>query len=554
MKFYRVVSIVMVIILSMNIIGCSMESVKETASSTAGSVGEVATSAKESVTNWYASLDFSKFQDGWDYSKEFMAANYSALVTSEFMTSEYVANLESAITTLKTDMNASVGSARGTAQEAGYLAEKWATDTFNINAIANGSPERAETVGSTELGSVDVSTTYGENASLKYYKDVSGSASAQARSILKAYRDYKAGASGEPMSLKDYLDKNGYDPSLAHDELLASIYEGQTRIIPKDQLPNAKAYLQGRIDKLPPLGSGDFTDAQIRAYQETMDNLRDRLQAPDGTESKPLKYEELQGIAEVSQNGDFKPEDFGVSLSSVLGPKYVVKQAMGTGLEMAAINTALTVGPDVFSILREAAKKGALDEEELKECSVEGAISASGGFVEGSVSRMVATMCKSGAFGETLKGADPSIVATITVLMIEAAIHGYELSKGIITADEYGNMMVDETMVMLLALPTTALFLAVLPATHIAYLAGSMAGGLVASMGYLTAKEAVLDIVDGGGFEAIIPVETKNTMSIATEKIASLHISENASSFKDTCVSTASNGLIKVQAITDKKK
>jgi len=543
MKHRRLVAIAMTTILCSNTIGCSMEAAQDTVNSVASSAEEAAISAKDSVVDWYSNLDLEKFQSGWDYSMEFLGSQYSAI-----MTTEYVASVESAISTLKTDMNASMGSARGTAQEAGFLAEKWATDTFNINAIASGSSERATTVGSTELGSVDVSTTYGENASLKYYHEASGSATAQARSIMQAYRDYARGTEN-PMSLKDYLDTHGYDANMSHDELYASLYEGQTRIIPADQLEVAKEYLQGRINSLETPTGGDTTDAQIRAYQETMESLRDRLQAPDGTESKPLTYEELQAIAEVSKDGDFNPEKFGVSLSTVISPKYVVKQAIGTGVEVAAINTVLEVGPDVFSILKEAAQTGIIDEDALKDAGVEGAIAASEGFVEGSVSQLVATLCQAGVFGEALKGAEPSVVATLTVLVIEGAIHGYELAQGKITAEEYGNMMVDRVMVMLLAMPTSALFLAILPGTHLAMLIGCMAGGMVAGIGYLMAKEAVLDIVDGGGFEAIVPVEAKNTLSVATEQIASLNISDSISTFEDTCISTASDGLIRIQSL-----
>ena len=239
-----------------------------------------------------------------------------------------------------------------------------------------------------------------------------------------------------------------------------------------------------------------------------------------------------------------------VSLSTVISPKYVVKQSIGTGLEVAAINTVLTVGPDVYSILKEAAQNGMIDEDALEDLGVEGAIAASEGFVEGSVSRMITTLCQSGAFGAALKEANPSVVATLTVLVIESAIHGYELSKGEITPEEYGNMMVDRLFVMLLALPTTALFLAILPSCHICMLIGCMAGGLVASIGYIAAKEVVLDIVDSGGFAAIIPVDAKSTFSVASEQIASLNISESVSSFKDTCISTANNGLIQIKALT----
>ena len=504
MKLQRFVATAMTVILSLNIVGCSMESAKETVTSAANTAQDAAITAKDSVVNWYSNLDFSKFEEGWNYSVEFMGAQYAAV-----MSSEYVANVEAALSSLEADINSAAGSARGTAQEAGFLAEKWASDTFNLNAVANGSDYRAEVVGSNEFGSVDVATNYGENASLKYYQTANGSASAQAKTLLEAYREYCSNTTKEePPTLAEYMNERGYDPE-TQDALLSSVYEGQTRIIPSDQLSEATAYIQGRIDRLSTI-EGDVAGARTQSYQETLDRLRDRLSAPDGTESTPLTHEDAQAIAELSKEGNFKPEDFGLTVSSIISPKYVVKQAIGTGIEIAALNTVFTVGPYVYSILKEAAQTGNLDENALKESGIEGAIAASEGFVEGSVSRVVTTLCQSGVLGEALKDASPSIVATMTILMIEASIHGYELSQGKITAEEYGNMMVDRLMISLLALPTSALFLAALPATHIAMLAGCMAGGMIACVGYTVAKNAVMDIVDGGGFEAIVPVDVTN--------------------------------------------
>lgn len=51
-------------------------------------------------------------------------------------------------------------------------------------------------------------------------------------------------------------------------------------------------------------------------------------------------------------------------------------------------------------------------------------------------------------------------------------------------------------------------------------LAGCFAGGLVACVGYTFAKEAELELVDGGGFEAIIPVGIGNGIESAKESIA----------------------------------
>ena len=357
-------AILIVLALLLQLTACGfVDTVKVTANNAAGSIS----SAKDAVVNWYNNLDLTKFKDGWDTAVSYMGSAYSAA-----MSSSYVESVGKAINSFKSSMNSAYGSARGVAQEAGFAAEKWVAGTFNINAAANESQYHANVVGSTELGSVDVSTNYGENASLKFYSSASGSASAQAKTLIEAYREYytraQSNTSKPPMSLKEYLDFNGYN-SETQDALLASIYDGQARIIPAEQLTEAIAYLEGRIDKLSTI-DGDVASARTKSYQETLANLRDRLHAPDGTESKPITNEEIQAIAELSQKGEFKPEDFRVSLSTVIDPRYVMKQAIGTGVEVGLLKTVFTVGPDLVSVVLEAIKEGNIDEA-MHDCRYE---------------------------------------------------------------------------------------------------------------------------------------------------------------------------------------
>ncbi|MBR2553552.1 MAG: hypothetical protein IKE94_01710 [Aeriscardovia sp.] len=521
-----------VLVLSCFVINITACNVVETAK-------EKASSAKDSVVAWYENLDFSKFEDGWNNSKEYVGAQYSAVVSSE-----YVANVQTAITQMGENMNSAMGSARGTAQEAGYLAEQWAADTFNINSIASGSAERANVVGSNELGSVDVTTTYGEQASLKYYADASSSAQAQAQDLLSRYYQY-CSKSKNPKTFPEYMNDLGYDPDTM-DELMASltpVYDGQTRIIPADQLQEATAYLQGRIDTL------SATGENAAVYQETLDRLSDRLRSSKGVESKPITREELMAATELAQSGKFKPEDFGIKLSQVISPKYVLKLAMGTGLATATLNTVFTVGPDFYTIIKNSIEAGGVDEAELKKVGLEAAIAASEGFVEGSVCSAVTTLCQAGTFGATLQNASPNVVATITVIIIEAAINGYKLSQGKMTTEEYGNMMADKVMIGLISIPTVELMIAVCAALKMPMLVGCIAGSLIACIGYTIAKEAVLDIVDGGGFEAIVPAKTSDALSVAKDYISNLNIKERASSFGDTVVSTANDGFVRVKAV-----
>lgn len=539
----RFLSGLLVIALLLQLTACGLV---DTAKHAANSAASGISSAKDSVINWYENIDLTKFRDGWDAAVDYMGSAYAAA-----MSSAYVEHVGEAINSFKTSMNSAYGSARGVAQEAGFAAEKWVAGTFNINAAANESPYHADVVGSTELGSVDVSTNYGENASLKFYSSASGTASAQAKTLIEAYREYftraQTNTSKPPMSLKEYLDFNGYDTE-TQDALLASIYDGQTRIIPAEQLSEAVAYLEGRIDKLSAI-EGDVASARTKSYQETLSNLRDRLHAPDGTESKPITNEEIQAIAELSQRGEFKPEDFHVSLSTVIDPRYVMKQAMGTGLEVGVLKTVFTVGPDLVSVVLDAAKSGNIDETQLKELGIDGMIAMSEGFVEGSVSRIIVTMCKEGLLGEALKSAPSDVVGALVFLTIEAMIEGYSLVKGTITPTEYGCLMADKSLITALAIPTSALMLSILPATKLFMLIGCFAGGIIAATGYTMAKEVVLEVIDGGGFEAFAPAGTAKGIPSLKEKIAAIDLKEQFSNLKEFAVSTVNSGYIRVKSI-----
>jgi len=342
------------------------------------------------------------------------------------------------------------------------------------------------------------------------------------------------------------MDSKGYDFE-SQNELLP-LYDGQTRIIPTDQLPEARAYLEGRITKLSKI-PGPQAEQLTATYQQTLDGLRDRLTAPDGVSSKPATYEEMQAIAELSQDGSFKPEDFGLTVSQVIPPKYIVKEVVGTGLEVGLLKAVFTIGPDVYSIISEAVKSGKLDQEEVKDTGIAGAIAMSEGFVEGSVSRIVIAACEEGLLGEALKSASPNVVGAIVFLTIEAAITGYSLAKGEITAADYGNLMADRIVITALAIPASAAILSILPGTKLFMLAGCLAGGMVACGGYTLAKDAVLEFVDGGGFEAIVPVGIANNLQIVSEKVSSLNLADQLSNLKNYAVSTANSGYITIKNV-----
>ena len=81
-----------------------------------------------------------------------------------------------------------------------------------------------------------------------------------------------------------------------------------------------------------------------------------------------------------------------------------------------------------------------------------------------------------------------------------------------------------------------------------AYMAGSLAGGMIANTGFKITKELILEIKDGGGFEAVVPSGAIDTMNVIEDKVSSLDIKEKLTTFKDMTVSTLNDGYIRIKS------
>lgn len=482
---------------------------------------------------------------GWKIASEYLGTTINIDSSQAFIES---VNL--AIQDLEDSINADMGKRTSIAAEAGFVAEKWTAGTFNIDALINGSKETAHVEGSTGLGSVDVSTSYGDSASLKYYQDANESAKAQATSIIKKYSTYKNNCikqGKEPLSIQEYAEKNGYDVTNA--EWYRSIYEGQIRIIPTEQLEEAKAYLEGKIKNLEDI-EGRAVSQTRKAYKETLDNLKDRLEAPDGTKSKPLTKEQAQAIAELAESGVFKVEDFGISTAELIPAKYILKQSMSAGMDAAILEAVLEVGPDLFAIIRKGVKEKTLDTDMLKESGIDGLIAASNGFLEGAISNAIYTACVAGKLGEQYKNPSPELIGSLTVIALHAIRYGYALTQGEITQSQYGDLMAEKVITIACAAGGGTILNLLLPMVPFSYQVGSFIGGIIASVGYniVSAKieDVYLEVKGAGGFEVFVPEGILQTTSVMKDKFDNINIRLQASKAKDLVMTVYQDGVIRL--------
>lgn len=90
---------------------------------------------------------------------------------------------------------------------------------------------------------MDISTNFGKDYGSKYYSTGEASAKAQATSYLQTFNEYKA--KGGKLSLEEFLEHRNRHGA----DINSAIYAEQYRLISKDQVEEATAWLKGRFLK-----------------------------------------------------------------------------------------------------------------------------------------------------------------------------------------------------------------------------------------------------------------------------------------------------------------
>lgn len=204
----------------------------------------------------------------------------SGSYTAAAMGDAYVGDVNNEIATLLKDMNAFEGFKTKPDALKGDIAEFWHSDTFNIDAVVKGSKSRTYVDRSHDFASADVTSNFGQDFGLKYYKTGVDSAKQQAKSVFERFKEYQA--QGGKDTIDEFLFKRGYNDieSVLNDP----IYSGQIRVIPKDQLVEATEWLNRKI-----IEEGSKRPEQVERYKETLKMLRDKIEDGKGTESVALR-------------------------------------------------------------------------------------------------------------------------------------------------------------------------------------------------------------------------------------------------------------------------
>ena len=343
-------------------------------------------------------------QQGWAFATEILGADVAAN-----MGASYVDAVEQAIKQLEDNINNHQYRNLGIGQLQGYMLEEWGSGTFNVDAVAADSADRAAVLHSTAKDSVDIQLDSGKAYSAKSYVTAEKTAKAQAR----------------------------FTPDTGN-----ASYKGQGRLVPSDQLTDARAAAHREALRNQPIRS-----EVSEAYAETETELTDTIKNEEGISSRSASRKELEEIAKESKDKSFNAEEHGVSVESAIKTEYMLKQALKAGYTAAAVTVAVQLAPEIYKAIDFLIKHGELDVQQIKKMGTKGISAGAEGFLRGSVSSSLKIMCDAGVLGEAFKGINPTVLGTVVALVMQTVKNSILVAAGKMTTKQMGSAFVDTVVV-----------------------------------------------------------------------------------------------------------
>ena len=443
----------------------------------------------------------SRFREGYDFFAKNVGNNYGMAKGSQ-----YIDSVELEIDSLIRNLNSFQGYDTAIDKLKGDIAEFWHSGTHNIDAVAKGVGARSYVDRSQDFASADISTNWGEVYGSKYYKSAAESAKAQAKTYYERFISQKT-----IEVFEEFLKDRGYNDTEIQKILLnqhQTVYEGQTKIIPSDQLDDAITWLEQKIAK-EKISRPD----QVQRYQNVLDSLQDRIKSPEGSESIPLSKDMSENIAGAAKKGNVTAEGIEVNIENIMQYEYILKQSFKAGTTAATISVILRVTPEIFKAVEYLIENGDLDEKQFQRLGFAALQGGTEGFVRGAVSAAITTACKSGLWGSALKTLNPSIIGVATVVMMNTMQNAFCVVKGTMSRQELTDELIKDMFVSSCSLGMGIIGQGVIEIPIIGFMLGSFVGSMVGSFAYKTGYQAFLSFCIDTGFTMFGLVEQDYTLS-----------------------------------------
>ena len=283
------------------------------------------------------------------------------------------------------------------------MLEEWSAGTFNIDAIAKDSKDRAVVLHSTEKNSVDIHLKSGTDYSAKSYRTAKQTVKAQARF------DHGTGQAS---------------------------YKGQGRLVPSNLVEGGK-----QIAHKEALRNESIREDLSKAYYDTEVKLTDKIANKKGVESKPVSRKDLDKMAKESKKREFKS---GITTKTEI---QTMKNALKAGYTTAAITVAFQLAPEIYKFIDFLIKNGELDLSQVKDIGEKGISTGTEGFLQGSIAATLQIMCNSGKLGEALKEIKPGPLGAIVSIVLQTVKNSILVAAGKISSNQMGASFINTVVV-----------------------------------------------------------------------------------------------------------
>lgn len=429
------------------------------------------------------------FKSGYDYVADTLAGNLGAQMSGYWMDSvnNEVNDMVERMIQTAAQKNSSADYTQG------FMAEDWHAHTLNINAKIHHSRTRAVVPDDNTFGSADIQLGYKslfdkfiakKDFSLKYYKDASSSYRAQAETPHGSYNTSHQGESQQQY----YIDRN-VDSELSE----FSMYFGQGKIIPADQLEKARDLLTRKIARESANGKIDL----VKRYKEVLDTLDSVISDGKGNSSLELTREQAQKLAVAAKQGNIDKEllkECGLDIRQLVTPADIMNEAFRAGLSAAMISLVITIAPLVVNGISALVSSGEIDAEQLKELGIKSLSGSAKGFINGSITATIVAACKSGYFGELLLDTNPSIVSACVIMTVSTIESALKLATGKISKAEFASEITQMSFTTAFSVVGGIALSAILPKAiaPLSYMLGSFIGSIIGGFIYNKTEKVLI--------------------------------------------------------------
>ncbi len=470
----------------------------------------------------FVKSDFESFKQGVDYYIS-LSAGKSGSRINEGNAGKYLKDLHAQIEQFKKDVNSYQNNKNPNAN--GYLAEVWHKNTFNIDAVAKQTGE-ITAIPPTTFASADVQGNWGEQYQLKYCKDAWNSAKDQGITYNERFHIYNKSLEKQgktSISIQEFLRDRGIDENI---NVNLPIYEAQARLIPSDQIENARTALKKAIDKeLNNLSNPNRKDL-VQRYQDVLSKLTDHIESPNGAKSLSLSLEESKVLQSLAREGNFNPEKFDITLAKRADYLCLTKSTLKSGLNSTIYDATFKILPDITASLSSLIINGKISQEQINQIASEGGQASAEGFLLGYCTALIENSSKIGVWGKEIQSlalsGNPNfnnVVVLMVTTTIETIKDAIKLQKGLIDKKEFMQRLDKRVFIAscghIIGLVSQSVFF---EAPVVAYMVGSFIGVVLGNFVFEVKEKAFMSICVEYGYTCFGLVEQNYELPVSVKK------------------------------------